>query len=154
MLADEEPFDAVICLGTSTGYFGEEGDRQMFSGAREVAREDALLVISTVNRDWIMANFQATAVMSAGAWELHSFREFDFTSSTLRVRYRFCEREGEVLAVRGEAETALRLYAPHELWRLVEASGWQPLSLHASLALEPLAPSSRTIVLLARASST
>ena len=153
VLADEGPFDAVICLGTSIGYFGEEGDRQMFSGARRMAREGALLVVSAVNRDWIMASFRATAVMTAGAWELHSFREFDFTSSTLKVRYRFCEREGSVLAVKGEVETALRLYAPHELWRLVEASGWRPLSLHASLTLEPLAPSSSTIVLLAKASS-
>ncbi len=154
VLVGEEPFDAVICLGNSVGYFGEEGDRQMLSSARQMAREGALLVVSTENRDWIVANFRATAVMTAGAWELHSFREFDFTSSTLKVRYRFCEHKGPVLAVKGEVETALRLYAPHELWRLVEASGWRPLSLHASLSLEPLAPSSRTIVLLAKASST
>ena len=78
--------------------------------------------------------------MTMGAWELHSFREFDFTNSLLKVRHRLCERKGSVLAVRGEVETTLRLYAPHELWRLVKASGWQPLSLHASLALEPLGP--------------
>ena len=151
VLAGEGPFDAVLCLGTSIGYFGEEGDLKMLASAREVARDGALLVISTVNRDWIIANFQPTAVVTVGEWELHSFREMDLVSSRLKVRYRFCRREENTLAVVGEEETDLRLYSPHELWKLVARSGWRPIALHSDFELKSLELGSRAIVLLARA---
>ena len=144
-------FDAVLNLGTAVGYFGEEGDVAMLSGARSLAEEGALLVVDTVNRDWIVANFQPSHIVSLGQYEVHELREIDLLSSHLRVRWRFCERKEGYLEVRADVDTEIRLYSPHELLDLLRRSGWEPLGLYADLSLGELKPLSRRLVALARA---
>ena len=45
-VSDEAPFDAVINVWTSIGYFEMEDDIEMFRQAREVTRDGGLLVIA------------------------------------------------------------------------------------------------------------
>ena len=55
---EDESFDAVLCLFTSIGYRGEEGDRQAFGEFLRVLRPGAALVIECLHRDRLMAIFQ------------------------------------------------------------------------------------------------
>ena len=55
---EDGSFDAVLCLFTSIGYRGEEGDRQAFAQFLRVLRPGAPLVIETLHRDRLMAIFQ------------------------------------------------------------------------------------------------
>jgi SAM-dependent methyltransferase len=55
---DAESFDAVLCLFTSIGYRGEEGDRQAFSEYLRVLRPSGALIIEGMHRDRLMWIFQ------------------------------------------------------------------------------------------------
>ena len=57
LLAEERLFDACINMFTSHSYYGREGDLQMFGGLAELAAPDALLVVMTINRDFLIKHF-------------------------------------------------------------------------------------------------
>jgi 2-polyprenyl-3-methyl-5-hydroxy-6-metoxy-1,4-benzoquinol methylase len=57
----EEGFEVVINFGTSMGYYGEKEDIMTFRSLRGVTSPGAILVIDTVNRDYLVKNFQQRA---------------------------------------------------------------------------------------------
>ena len=52
-------FDAVLCLFSSIGYRGEEGDRQTLGEFLRVLRPGAALVVETMHRDRLMVHWRA-----------------------------------------------------------------------------------------------
>jgi len=151
LLKGEGPFDAVLCLWTSIGYFGYEDDVRMFSSARSLARPGAILVLNTANRDGIIASYCQSFIHELDDIEAHELRKLDLSRSILISRWRICEREEGALKIRAEVKMELRLYAPHEILTLLRDAGWEPEGIYASLSLDQLRPSSRWLVALARA---
>ena len=127
-LADEAPFDAVINLFTSHGYYGKEGDLTLFRGYRRLVREGAVLVIQTVNRDWVVRNFEPEGLDKAGGIRIIQRRSFDFENSTIDNTWDFYEGGGENIKHRLEITMHHRVYSLHELAEVVEQSGWEYLA--------------------------
>lgn len=50
----ESEFQAILNLGTAQGYYGKRGDIKMFSAIGKLAAKNCLLVVDTVNRDWLV----------------------------------------------------------------------------------------------------
>ncbi|HAL48751.1 MAG: class I SAM-dependent methyltransferase [SAR202 cluster bacterium] len=156
VLADAEPFDAVVNLFTSHGYYGKEGDLTMFRGYRRLVRDGAVFVIQTVNRDWVVRNFEPEGLDKAGDIRIIQRRSFDFENSTIDNTWDFYEGGGENIKHRLGITMAHRVYSLHELVEVVEESGWEYLGGYSvedgSLAeLVPLSFDSPAMWLVARA---
>ncbi|HVH16147.1 MAG TPA: class I SAM-dependent methyltransferase [Candidatus Angelobacter sp.] len=60
-------FDAVVNIGTSMGVLWKMEDQRIFGGLRKVTGPRGILVIETVNRDYLVKHFQDHA-MSNRDW--------------------------------------------------------------------------------------
>ena len=119
---DEASFDAVLCLFSSIGYRGEEGDRQTFGEFFRVLRPGAALVIETMHRDRLMAIFQQRG------WEhledeavLLEERRFDYVAGVITTDHTLAPADGP----RRSVSFRLRVYTATELVRLLEAVGFE-----------------------------
>lgn len=115
----DESFEAVLCLFTSIGYRGEEGDRQMFGEFLRVTRPGGPLVIEALHRDRLAFFLQERS------WEplegdamLAEERRFDYAAGEIETDH--------ILIADGERRTItfrVRVYTATELVRLLEEVG-------------------------------
>ena len=125
VLGGVEPFDAIINMFTSNGYFGRSGDIKMFTGFRKLAKEVATLVVQTVNRDWVIRNFEPEGLDRAGGIRIVQRRSFDFETSTIVNDWDFYEGEGAGIRHRLGLRMDHRVYSLHELSEVLRLSGWE-----------------------------
>jgi SAM-dependent methyltransferase len=155
-LGDHRGYDVIINMFTSNGYFGKSGDITMFSRFREVAADDATLVVQTVNRDWLVRNFEPEGMDKAGDFRVIQNRTFEFETSTIMNNWEFWEGSGPDIRHRLSIELEHRVYSLHELMELLEQTGWSVVqSFGASddqmSDLKPMEFDSRVMWLVARA---
>jgi SAM-dependent methyltransferase len=127
LVKDCAPFDAVINMFTSNGYYGRNTDLDMFSQLRRLAAPDAVLVVLTVNRDWLVRNFEPEGIDIAGPIRIWQQRRFDLETSSVLNHWEFYEGQGENLKLRLSLDMDHRVYSLHELKALLEEAGWRYL---------------------------
>ena len=139
---DEGSFDAVLCLFTSIGYRGEEGDRQAFGEFLRVLRPGASLVVECLHRDRLMAIFQERS------WEplpddavLLEERRFDYVGGEIETDHTY-------LAVgdRRSVSFRLRVYTATELARLLTDVGFNEIECFGDFEGAPLSRETRLVV--------
>ena len=74
VLQNEEPFNVILNLWSSHGYYGKQEDFRMFTALRNQTAGNGLLVDDTVNRDYLTLNPKAATVDVFGDMELHERR--------------------------------------------------------------------------------
>jgi ubiquinone/menaquinone biosynthesis C-methylase UbiE len=139
---EDESFDAVLCLFTSIGYRGEEGDRQMFGEFRRVMRPGSALIVEALHRDRLMAVFQERA------WEplegdsiLAEQRRFDYATGEIETDH--------ILIADGERRSVtfrVRVYTATELVRLLEMVGFGQIECFGDLDGRELSRETRLVV--------
>lgn len=148
---NEQQFDAVINMGTAMGYYGEDADLQTFADIRKVCSPRALLVIETVNRDYLVKNFQPINISVHDGIEWHEVRKLNLETSTMENRWIFFEKRGASLRPLADIPVSHRVYSVHELRKLVESAGWKYLESYGSLrGLAPLSFDSFHMTLVAK----
>ena len=128
VLRDEAPFQAVVNMFTSHGYYREGADLRFFRDLHSLAVPGAALVIETLNRDYILRNFQPLGVVEAGGIEQHDHRRLNLETSCLENVWTFYEKSDDGLRLRLRLEFDLRMYSLHELRELLGRAGWEPVS--------------------------
>ena len=128
LLRDEAPFQAVVNMFTSHGYYREDADLRFFRDLHSRAVPGAALVIETLNRDYILRNFQPLGVADAGGIEQHDHRRLNLETSCLENVWTFYEKSDDGLRLRLRLEFELRMYSLHELRELLGRAGWEPVS--------------------------
>lgn len=138
----DESFDAVLCLFTSIGYRGEEGDRQAFGEFLRVLRPGAALMIEVLHRDRLMAIFQERS------WDpleddavLLEERRFDYVAGEV-------ETDHTLLSV-GERRSVtfrLRVYTATELVKLLGEVGFVDIDCFGDFEGGPLSRETRLVV--------
>ena len=156
VLNSEEPFSAIISMFTSNGYYGREGDVELFSQLRRLAAPGAVLVVLTAHRDWLVRNFEPEGLDKAGGIGILQDRALDLETSTMRSTWQFYEDEGERLKPRLKLEMDHRIYSLHELKALLEEAGWHYAEAYGSdrsadFELGELTLDSKTMWVVARA---
>ncbi len=124
LLADEPPFDACVNMFTSHSYYGREGDLSMFSGVADLSADGAVLVVMTINRDFLVRHFVPEGSQTAGDITIRERRRFDLETSWMMNTWDFYEgapKEPPRLSL----ELNNRVYSLHEMKALVEESGWK-----------------------------
>ena len=148
-----EGFDVAINLLTSHGYWDEETDREIFRQTLDLAKPNGIFIIHTVNRDYLVRNFQARdwSPIQEGRF-MTMERRLDLESSRMYVTWKYYEQQGEDLIHEGTAELDHRVYSIHELRKQVGDSGWKPVSCYGDFDMQPLTMDSG-IILVAKKSA-
>lgn len=124
LLAEEKPFDACVNMLTSHSYYGREGDLRMFSGVAESSAEGALLVVMTINRDFLVRHFASEGGQTAGSITIRETRRLDLETSWMMNTWDFYEGASEE-SPRLSVDLNNRVYSLHEMKALLEESGWK-----------------------------
>ncbi|MBI4415731.1 MAG: class I SAM-dependent methyltransferase [Euryarchaeota archaeon] len=146
----EGTFSAILNLWTSLGYWGEAVDRDILRQFHRLAAPGGLLIVDTVNRDFLVKNFQKYGYEEWGDLVHIEERMFDPGSPDISSQWAFYTRKDRDLIHRATIPIRHRLYGPHELKRVAESAGWRTLGLFGNLAMEELTADRSRIVLAAR----
>jgi len=147
----EEKFDAVINFGTSMGYYGEKEDVRTFKSLLGVTSSRAILVIDTVNRDYLVKNFREKEISVLDDIEWHDFRKLNLENSHMENNWRFYRKTHEALRLLLEVPVSHRVYSLHELKQVASSAGWKVLESYASTdRLTPVTTDSFHMTLVGR----
>ncbi|HEY6052362.1 MAG TPA: methyltransferase domain-containing protein [Gaiellaceae bacterium] len=142
------PFDAVLNLWTSLGYFEDEADdaRTLAEFARVLA-PGGVLAVDTINVAAILASY------SPRTWEeladgtvMLSENEYDHVTGRSRARWTLLHPDGS----RGELVHSLRLYTAPELGALCRGAGLDVERVHPGIDPGEFTGESWRYLLLAR----
>lgn len=150
VLEEEAPFHAVANLLTSLGYWDDATDRSILRQYGELAAPGAVLFLDTINRDYVVRNFQATSFEEFGDVAYREERRLNLDTSRIESTWTFYRKEGDDLRHALTVDVSQRAYAPHELARQLEAAGWRRVRLFSGWDLKPLTGSVYRLVALAR----
>ena len=150
------PFDAIINMFTSHGYYGRDDDFELFRHLRRLAVRDAILVVLTINRDWLMRNFEPEGLEKAGRVRILQRRQLDLETSSVRTDWEFFTGHGKALRLELKISMEHRIYSLHELKELLERAGWAYIEglgkqEEDSTQLGPLTYDSNAMWIVARA---
>lgn len=166
-------FNAIISMETSIGYFGEEFDHQLFKDLASFYSFQSdkpshfsppLFVVDTINRDYLIREFQPDHIVDEQKLELHIKRKLNLETSCMEEEWKFYDKKGNMGTKRRvsahdaaylrqilDLHLKLRVYSLHELIRLLEQAGWNSVSKYGDIiTLEPFNRTSRNIVLVSQ----
>ena len=139
---EDEAFDAALCLFTSIGYRGEEGDRRAFGEFLRVLRPGSALVLETLHRDRLMAIFQERS------WDplqddavLLEERSFDPVAGEIETEHTFL-----AVGERRSLTFRLRIYTATELVKLLTEVGFAEIDCFGDYEGGPLSRETRLVV--------
>jgi 2-polyprenyl-3-methyl-5-hydroxy-6-metoxy-1,4-benzoquinol methylase len=132
----ENDFDVILNLGTAHGFYGEDEDRKLFKELLSFAAPGCVLIIGTVNKDWILKHGTPYGfdVIKGTRIQVEQKRNLNLETSTLENEWKY----QEILPQGGtkqllDLQVNHRIYAPHELAKLLTDLGWIHLKSYGSL---------------------
>jgi len=132
-------FHAAGNLWTSLGYFERESDNLLaLKKMYRALKPGGKFILHTMNRDWIVKNFEPNGWYDAGSVRVLETREFDLAKSTSRSLWRFVKGADEKAY-----EVSIRMYSYHELLEMFRSIGFVDVEGFASLKDEPIKFDSR-----------
>lgn len=149
----EGAFDAIINLFSSLGAYGEAEDAKILKSLLGVAAPGCLLILETLNRDFLLRKFQSFSFQAISKdLRLMDFASFKPEDSVLEDEWRFyTELQDGTLRPELMLRVSGRVYTLHELKGLVKAAGWAYLGSYGNLLTRtPLSAESPSIVVVAR----
>jgi 2-polyprenyl-3-methyl-5-hydroxy-6-metoxy-1,4-benzoquinol methylase len=129
----EEKFDVILNYGTAIGYRGEEEDARMITDLPSIASPHALLVIETVNRDYLVKHFEQESSSRLEGVEWRESRRLNLEKSFMENIWRFYRRSRQSRSLILRVPVSHRVYSLHELKQLMSNAGWKYLKSYGSL---------------------
>ena len=137
-------FDAAANLGTSLGYFDKESDdRLVIRKIYRALKPGGKFMLHLINRDWIMANFAPRGWSQAGNMKILEERNFDYRTSKNRGIWHFI-KDG----VESSHEVNIRVYAYHELVRILETTGFVDIQGFGTTKDDPISRDHRMMFII------
>jgi SAM-dependent methyltransferase len=140
---EAESFDAVLCLFSSLGYRGEDGDARTLAEFHRVLRPGGRLVVETMHRDRLMHIFQPRGwdpLPNGGT--LVEERRFDYEEGVLESDHILIRPDGSRKAV----TYRIRTYTATELGKLVAQAGFADLEYLGDLEGAELSRETRLVI--------
>ena len=126
-VAEYSPFDAVLSVWTSIGYFEEEDDLKVFKQARELVREGGILIIAdTVCKESFFGRqFKDKDLIEVEDLLIITKSVYDPLTSRIRAKFNYYKSENGDLKLIGESEYDVRVYGINEVVNLLVKAGWE-----------------------------
>jgi SAM-dependent methyltransferase len=117
----EEPFDALLCWGTTFGYFTEEENELAVRQFHQALKPNGTLLLEVVNRDFMIGSQPNQVWFEVDGAVCMEETDFDYEASRLRVKRRVASHSGQ----QNDRRYSIRLYALHEIRSLLERNGFR-----------------------------
>jgi SAM-dependent methyltransferase len=114
-------FDAVVCLGTTLGYFDDETNRKIAERLCRALKPGGVLLLEVVNRDHVIGAQPNLIWFEGDGCVCMEESDFNFFASRLHVKRTVILDNGR----QTETEYALRLYSLHELGQILNGAGFR-----------------------------
>jgi SAM-dependent methyltransferase len=121
----EGTFDAVICLGTTFGFFDDDSNRDVLARLHNALRPGGRLLLDVVNRDYVLASQPNLVWFQGDECVCMEESDFNYFSSRLIVKRTMMQENG----AQSEAEYSIRLYALHEIGKMMGQVGFRVLEV-------------------------
>lgn len=120
-MAFQEPFDALLCWGTTFGYFDEEDNERTIRRFHRALKPNGVLLLDVVNRDFMIGSQPNQVWFEVDGAVCMEETDFDYEKSRLRVKRRVASHSGQ----QNDRLYSIRLYALHEMCALLERNGFR-----------------------------
>jgi len=138
-------FDATFNWGGSFGYFDEADNARFCDCLFHAVRPGARVLIETVHRAWLLANFQSRNELVLAGTRVRQDHRFDEPTSRLQSTWTY--RRG---AETRQHELSIRVYDTAELSELLCSAGFCDIEFHGGPPpVGPLRAQSRRVVTVA-----
>lgn len=127
----EGNFDAVMCIGTSLGYFDDETNKRVIERLFRALKPNGVLLLDVVNRDHVIRTQPNLIWFEGDGCVCMEESEFNFFTSRLHVKRTVILESGK----QRENEYSLRLYSLHELGQLLHQFGFRVIEVSGREAL-------------------
>jgi len=117
----EDSFDALLCWGTTFGYFSEEENELAVRQFHRALKPHGILLIEVVNRDFMIGSQPNQVWFEVDGAVCMEETDFDYETSRLRVKRRVASHSGQ----QNDRRYSIRLYALHEIRALLERNGFR-----------------------------
>lgn len=120
-MAFEEMFDGVYCWSTSFGYFDDERNLSVLQRIHRALRQGGMLLLDVINRDYVAPRSPSLVWFEGDGCVCMDDMHVDFFTSRLRVKRTVMFDDGRSR----ELDYSIRLYALHELGKMLHDSGFK-----------------------------
>ncbi len=129
------PFAGCVCLYTAFGYFSDEENLGVLRAVRDVLAPEGRLLLHVNNSLALVSRLPEESWSEAPRGVRRESHCYDaMTARVISERTLFAHR-GERLTL---PTSSVRLYAPHELSRMLREAGFEVEQVHGGLRGEPL----------------
>ena len=124
-LSKETPFDGIINLYTSFGFYDDETNADILRQCSDLVRPGGFFALEIVNRDWIVRNFEEKGFTRYKGLIVLEDREFDRISSRMRSTWTYLvHRSNNNFVLERKITLDHRIWSLHELIELFGKNGW------------------------------
>jgi SAM-dependent methyltransferase len=125
-LSKEKPFDGILCLWTSFGFYDDDTNDDILRQCLEIVKPGGFFVLDIVNRDWVLRNFSERSFERIKDRLILYERQFDVQTSRHKEKRTFMRQIDEnTFVLNGAFQLDLRVWSLHELILLFERTGWK-----------------------------
>jgi SAM-dependent methyltransferase len=117
----EETFDGVYSWNTSFGFFDEEKNGGVVAKVHRALKKGGQFLLDVVNRDYIVRQAPSLAWFEGDGCICMDEMQIDFITSRMRVKRTLMMDDGRTK----EIEYSVRVYALHELGKLLHDNGFR-----------------------------
>ena len=117
----EDTFDGIFSWCTSFGYFDEEKNTQVVTKVHRALRQGGQFLLDVANRDYIIRQAPSLAWYEGEGCVCMDEMQVDWITSRMRVKRTMMMDDGRTK----ELEYSIRLYALHELGKLLHDCGFR-----------------------------
>lgn len=145
----EGTFDAVVCVGTTFGFFDDEQNREVLGRLATALKPGGRLLLEVVNRDHVLPLQPNLQWFEGDGCVVMEETDFNYYSSRLSVKRTMMREDGR----QTESEYSIRLYSLHELGQMMQQVGFRVKEVsgqHATRGVFFGAQSNRIILLAER----
>jgi SAM-dependent methyltransferase len=139
-------FDGVYCWNTSFGFFEEEKNSAVVANVRRALKPDGLVLLDVVNRDYVAQQSPSLAWFEGDGCVCMDEMTIDWITSRMKVKRTMMMDDGRSR----EIEYSIRVYALHELGKLLHEHGFRVSQVSGRTAMPGVffgSQSPRTIIL-------
>jgi SAM-dependent methyltransferase len=117
----EETFDGIYCWNTSFGFFEEEKNAQVIQRVHKALKPGGVFLLDVANRDYVSRQAPSLAWFEGEGCICMDEMQIDWITSRMRVKRTMMMDDGRTK----EIEYSVRLYALHELGKILHDSGFK-----------------------------
>ena len=117
----EGAFDAVLCWGTTLGYFDDDTNKLVVERLYHALKPRGLLMLDVVNRDFVIRNQPNLVWFEGDGCVVMEETQCNYITSRLQVKRTVILDDGR----QRDSVYSLRLYALHELGQLLHLQGFR-----------------------------